>query len=52
MLEEKVYCKYIREQRQEHLGEARVDMTLSHVRRGRGEGRGERQEPGAAALEA
>lgn len=44
MVEEKVYCRYVREhsQRQRHQGEARVDMTrLSHVRRGeRREGRG------------
>lgn len=50
-MEEKVYCRYEEKhsQRQGHLGEPRVDMTLNHMRRGergaeKGEGRGEREE--------
>ena len=36
MVEEKVYYRYVGEhsQRQGHLGESRVVMTLSHVQRG------------------
>lgn len=43
MGKENVYYSYVEEcsQRQGHLGESRVDMTLSHVGR-RQEGRGER----------
>lgn len=36
------------EQRQVHLGEARVDLTLGHVRRRGEEKRGKRQEQGTA----
>ena len=49
---EKVYYRHVGEysQRQGHLGESRVDMTLSHVRRGAAEerdrrGRGKVQQP-------
>ena len=43
MVEEKVYYRYVGEhsQRQTHLGESRVVMTLNHVVRGGGEGRAE-----------
>ena len=49
MVEGKFYCRYEGEnsQRQTHLGESRVDMTLSHVRRGGKKGK--RGQPGAAA---
>ena len=50
MVEEKVYYRYVGEhsQRQGHLGESRVNMTLSHVRRRvrREGGRGERRRGG------
>jgi hypothetical protein len=48
MVGEKVYYRYVGEhsQRQTHLGESRVDMTLSHVGKKR---KGKRGEPGAAA---
>lgn len=40
-------------QRQSHLGESKVDMTMGHVRRGvRVKEREERGEPGAAAKRA
>lgn len=42
MVEEEVYCRYegTHSQRWEHLGQSRVDVTLSHGRR---EGRGKRR---------
>ena len=40
MVEEKVYYRYVGEhsQRQTHLGESRVLLTINHVGRGEGEG--------------
>jgi hypothetical protein len=45
MMEKKVYYRYVGEcsQRQTHLGESRVVMTLDHEGRGGGEGREGRQ---------
>lgn len=49
-MEEKVYYRYMEEhnQGQGHLGESGVVMTLNYIRKGV-EGRGGKEEPGAAA---
>lgn len=51
MVEKKVSCRQKGEhsQRQRHLGESRVDMTLSHVKKGEGVETGEKEEPSVAA---
>lgn len=57
MMEEKVCYRYVREhsQRQEHLGESRVeewmwpDWAVSHGEKEEGKGEGEKREPEAAA---
>jgi hypothetical protein len=51
VLGQKVYYRHLGEhsQRREHLGESRVNVTLSHEKRQGGEGRVERGEPSAAA---
>jgi hypothetical protein len=46
VVEEKVYYRYVRgnRQRQPHLGESRVVLTLTHMRKGRGRERREENE--------
>lgn len=49
VVEEKVYYRHMGAHSQRHLGESRVDMTLRHMKRWRGERRGGGEEIGTAA---
>lgn len=56
MVAEKIYCRCVRENREGHLGESRVNMTLNHMgRRGEekreGRERNQVQQPGDSNLQ-